>query len=679
MPRLSLYRPTKSNDFKFLDRTIKEMFTVGATDLYVHKYLGTPDTGPSSDFTQPQYDTLDPRNIQDLLFLENRDRKYDKDIYRIRGHYNVQNLDFDLSQFGLFLNNDIIFITVHYNEMIDIIGRKLMVGDVLELPHLTDYHPLNETIPVGLRRYYQITDANFASEGFSQTWYPHLWRIKCEPLVDSQEFANILKEPTNKDNYLGDWNKDASYVPGYVVNYGDKNWTPLTDVEPGIPCQGETYDPNKSYPAGTVITKDGITYVTSRLTPKGTPVTNDTYFTATWQLDSADSLKDIISRYNQNIAINDAVIEEAKRIVPKNGYDRSQLYVVPTLDGKPAPPISVIVPNGAPVTTKGTVEILNIPNYRSSPVIRVGAAMLDNLIKLTDDDADALTKFLQVSLSSGRLQAERTEDGSGQVEGNLVIKAKALGPITGPYGTSDNTYSSADQFPPIELYTSEFVTTGQTVIKVQDVVPNGVPDTWYRLTQIDISSFVITTNKTPLQAFVDQTRIISVDELNNTITINNPTIAEIPVGCTIQVADTFSGTIIPNVMDYRADTDPRFQFITRVSPDNFGYIDGYMTGDGTAPNGTPTGAGITFPNNPSVGDYFLRTDYLPSILYRWDGNLWVRISTATRANTGFDSLTLQDQTQLASFINNNETVTLTDGSVVPSQQSLSSLFKLVPD
>ena len=193
MPRISLYRPEKTNDYKFLDRTIKEQFVVGGTDLYIHKYLGVPNTGPSNDATLPQYDQLNPSNIQDLLFLENRDRKYDTSIYRIRGHYNVQNLDFDLSQFGLFLNNDIIFITVHYNEMIDLIGRKLMVGDVFELPHLTDYHPLNESIPIGLRRYYQITDANFASEGFSQTWYPHLWRIKCEPLVDSQEFANILK------------------------------------------------------------------------------------------------------------------------------------------------------------------------------------------------------------------------------------------------------------------------------------------------------------------------------------------------------------------------------------------------------------------------------------------------------------------------------------------------------
>ena len=112
MPKLSLYHPTKSNDYKYLDKNISEMYTVGGTDLYIHKYLGPSNQGPSIDYTQPEYDALDPTNIQDLLFLENRDRTYDTSIYRLRGHYNVQNLDFDLSQFGLFLNNDIIFITV---------------------------------------------------------------------------------------------------------------------------------------------------------------------------------------------------------------------------------------------------------------------------------------------------------------------------------------------------------------------------------------------------------------------------------------------------------------------------------------------------------------------------------------------------------------------------------------
>jgi hypothetical protein len=45
MPRLSLYRPNRTNDYQFFDKTIKEMFTVGGLDIYVHKYLG-PTVAP---------------------------------------------------------------------------------------------------------------------------------------------------------------------------------------------------------------------------------------------------------------------------------------------------------------------------------------------------------------------------------------------------------------------------------------------------------------------------------------------------------------------------------------------------------------------------------------------------------------------------------------------------------
>lgn len=644
MPRLSLYRPNKTNDYKFLDRTIKEMFTAGATDMFVHKYAGVANTGPSQDLTQPQYDSLNPNNIQDLLFLENRDRKFDKDIYRLRGHYNVQNLDFDLSQFGLFLNNDIIFITVHYNDMIDIIGRKLMVGDVLELPHLTDFHPLNEAIPVGLRRYYQITDGNFASEGFTQTWYPHLWRIKCEPLVDSQEFANILSEPVQKDNYLGDWASSKTYVPGYTVQYGDKIYTPKQDV-----------------PAGIAPTD-----------------------TAYWELSGADNLRDIIGRYNKNIEITDAVVAEAARLLPKSGYDRSQLYLVPTFDnGQPAPPVNIVAAAGVgPTATRGTVQLSTSLGFNPAPVIRISAAALDKFAKLDSADFAALKKFMSVSLATAKMAPEvsDTGTGSGQVAGNTVLAINSLGPITGPYGTADNTYSTADQWPDISLYSSEFVARGVTVIPVQDLFPTDTPDTWYQNPGLSIPEYVTLLDGTRSNVFEFNTMIVDVDVDAKTITLSKPVINGIPVGSQIVVGSDFIGNpITQNIMDYRADADPRFYYIARYTPRSFGYTDGYMFGDGTAPNGLPTGAGITFPGNPNIGDYFLRTDYLPNILYRWDGSLWVRTAVANRGGVAFESTNPSQQSQLASFINNEETITLTDGTSVPSQQPLSTLFKLTPD
>jgi len=76
MPRLSLYRPEKGNDYKFIDRQASEMFQVGGTDVYVHKYMG-PSLVANGTADQPTIDSYNVKNIQDLLFLENRDRKYD--------------------------------------------------------------------------------------------------------------------------------------------------------------------------------------------------------------------------------------------------------------------------------------------------------------------------------------------------------------------------------------------------------------------------------------------------------------------------------------------------------------------------------------------------------------------------------------------------------------------------
>ena len=220
MPRLSIFKPEKGNDYKFFDRNIKEMFQVGGTDLHFHKYLGPYDQGSSqkdgdASPSQPQYsgDSLNERTIQDLLFLENRDRKYADDIYVVRGIYNVQDADFNLSQFGMFLQNDTLFLTVHLNDIVERIGRKPMSGDVLEFPHMKEDYSLDESIPIALKRYYVVEDVNRAAEGFSQTWWPHLLRLKMKSLVDSQEYRDILGDAATEGSlasYMSTFNKEKS-------------------------------------------------------------------------------------------------------------------------------------------------------------------------------------------------------------------------------------------------------------------------------------------------------------------------------------------------------------------------------------------------------------------------------------------------------------------------------------
>lgn len=199
MPRLSLYRPNKTKDYEFLDKVIYEQFSIGGTDINVHKYIG-PENPSDANATasEPQYDVVKETNIQDMLFLENRDRKYDPDVYNMRAIYNVSDTDFNLSQFGLFLQNDTLFMTIHINSSVKTLGRKILSGDVVEFPHLIDEYALND-YSVALKRYYVVEDVNRAAEGFSQTWYPHLYRVKLKQIYDGQEFSEILDLPAGDD------------------------------------------------------------------------------------------------------------------------------------------------------------------------------------------------------------------------------------------------------------------------------------------------------------------------------------------------------------------------------------------------------------------------------------------------------------------------------------------------
>jgi len=231
MPRLSIYKPEKGNDYKFFDRNINEMFQVGGTDIFLHKYIGIYDQGEEgtkdgdASPSQPHYtgDSLNDRTIQDLLFLENRDRKYDKDVYVIRGIYNVQDTDFNLSQFGMFLQNDTLFLTVHLNDVVERLGRKPMSGDVVEFPHLKDDYSLDASIPIALKRFYVIEDVNRSAEGFSPTYWPHLLRLKLKTLVDSQEFRDIIGDATTEGSlasYMSTYNKEKE-INDAIINQAE--------------------------------------------------------------------------------------------------------------------------------------------------------------------------------------------------------------------------------------------------------------------------------------------------------------------------------------------------------------------------------------------------------------------------------------------------------------------------
>lgn len=390
MPRLSLYRPEKGNDFRFLDRAINEQFQIGGTDVYIHKYLGpvNPVEGESSPTQPNQTNEIPELGIQDLLFLENRDRHYSEDVYVIRGIYTLQDIDFNLSQFGLFLQNDNIMVTFHLRSSFDALGRKIMPGDVLELPHQKDEYALDDSL-VALKRFYVVSEVTRPATGYSQTWYPHLIRAKCQPLVDRQEFKEIF-------------DKDSGAADG-------------------------------------------------------------------------STLRDLLSEYQKSIDINNQVILQAEEDVPKSGYETKHLYVIPT---------------------------------------------------------DAVTGLVDVK---------------------------------------------------------------------------------------------------------DASETVNITE------------------------DSFDASAV-------------------LSTPSKNYYVGYLTGDGIPPNGSPYNFGITFPSNPVEGEFFLRTDYLPNRMYRYNGTHWikfednVRMTTSMLGETQTNNPALIRQKLKASFVNNENTSTIA-GEVVKEKQALSKALK----
>jgi hypothetical protein len=187
-----------------------------------------------------------------------------------------------------------VFITFHINDTVEKIGRKLISGDVVELPHLKDEYALND-LSFALKRFYVIQEVNRASEGFSVTWYPHLYRAKCTPLVDSQEFKQILDSAANTDTFRGEWEEGKMYYTGDVVKYNGTYYNVVVDV------------------------------------PANIAPPNSTYYTV------ANSLRDIMSTYKTEMSITNAVLNQAEADAPRAGWDTTNFFTLAMgHDGKPA-------------------------------------------------------------------------------------------------------------------------------------------------------------------------------------------------------------------------------------------------------------------------------------------------------------------------------------------------------
>lgn len=209
-------------------------------------------------------------SIQDTLYMENRDRDYANASIQLKAAYTPFDGMQDLSKYG-FQVADIWTFTTGFARMVQLLGRPIVVGDVVELPSELQYdHNLR---PV--RRFLEVKDVGWAGEGFTTAWRPVLYRFTAEQLVPSQEHRDILGT-ADTQKYVVD---DGSFFDGieqiqtYPLTVTEANHAEAVKAVPekGVNMREAASGTNRFKQPGSY---DGVgPYVQDGLPPDGQPYT----------------------------------------------------------------------------------------------------------------------------------------------------------------------------------------------------------------------------------------------------------------------------------------------------------------------------------------------------------------------------------------------------------------------
>ncbi|MGZ8924239.1 MAG: hypothetical protein ACXW2E_00015 [Nitrososphaeraceae archaeon] len=134
-----------------------------------------------------EYTVTDLSNIQDKILLENRDRDYNNEPITLKGYYDLVQANTELQRFGIELQTSYT-IKLNFNSCVALIGRPIVVGDIIELPSETQYTP--ELRPV--KRYLEVTDVTWDPSSYTPGWMPLMLLITALPALASQETQDIF-------------------------------------------------------------------------------------------------------------------------------------------------------------------------------------------------------------------------------------------------------------------------------------------------------------------------------------------------------------------------------------------------------------------------------------------------------------------------------------------------------
>lgn len=179
----------------------------------------------------------DQANIQDKIFLENRDREYAKEPIVTKAAYSPVDYQGFLSKLGFNspFNREQYLLEFSFQQVIRLLGRPLVIGDVLQLPSETFYTPKLR----GTLKYLEVTNVSWASTGFTPHWVPTILRVIAEPAMASQETQDIFGKITEDLDEAGSSDINDGIRNKKYQDIHDVDQTIAADANTAVPQRGQ--------------------------------------------------------------------------------------------------------------------------------------------------------------------------------------------------------------------------------------------------------------------------------------------------------------------------------------------------------------------------------------------------------------------------------------------------------
>jgi hypothetical protein len=146
--------------------------------------------------------------------------------------------------------------------MVRIVGRPVIVGDIVELPGEIQFDA--NLRPV--RKWLEITDTGWSTDGYTQNWRPNLFRFYAQPILPSVEHKDVLGAPgkvtieSSDDDFILDklLQNDQAYDSTEAFEQSYKDSVPLTGQDPQNIQSGKPLIGNGEYDGNDLYVEDAL-------------------------------------------------------------------------------------------------------------------------------------------------------------------------------------------------------------------------------------------------------------------------------------------------------------------------------------------------------------------------------------------------------------------------------------